>query len=62
MNQNKPEFQNVLIPDLKSNKAYKYDTKENEFKHTFRDELINDLIENRLNDISDFYKDFYNKQ
>ena len=51
-----PQFQNMYIDDLKSNKAHIYDKHKQDFKVVNKNEMLDDLIENRLNDINDFYQ------
>lgn len=53
-NQKYPQFQNIAISNLKDNVAYKYDDNTGEFIAVTKEELLNDLIENRMNDIHDF--------
>jgi hypothetical protein len=55
-NDKKPEFHNVLIDDLKSNKGHIYDSDKDNFKVILKSELIDEIIENRLNDIEEFYE------
>ena len=49
-----PQFQNIAISNLKDNIAYKYDSNNQDFIAVSKEELLNDLIENRMNDIYDF--------
>lgn len=49
-----PQFKNVMISDLKSNTAFKFDSNVKDFIVVKKDELLDDLIENRLNDIEEF--------
>lgn len=53
-NQQYPQFQNIAISNLKDNVAYKYDENAKDFVAVTKEELLNDLIENRMNDIHDF--------
>ena len=53
-NQQYPQFQNIAISNLKDNVAYKYDDNAKDFIAVTKEELLNDLIENRMNDIHDF--------
>ena len=50
-----PQFQNIIITNLKDNIAYKYDDNMNKFIATTKDELLEILMENRIIDIEDFY-------
>jgi len=56
-----PQFQNIIITNLKDNIAYKYDDKLNKFAATTKDELLEILLENRIIDIEDFYNFNYDK-
>jgi hypothetical protein len=49
-----PQFQNILIDDIKSNKGYIYDENVDDFRIMKKGELIDNIIENRLNDIEEF--------
>jgi hypothetical protein len=49
-----PQFQNILVNDLKSNKALVYDESKKDFIVIKLDHLFDNLIENRVNDIGDF--------
>lgn len=49
-----PQFHNILVDDLKSNKGKVFDTESGEFKVIKKRDLYHDLIENRLNDIEEF--------
>ena len=50
-----PQFQNIIITNLKDNIAYKYDDNMTKFIATTKDELLEILMENRIIDIEDFY-------
>ena len=50
-----PQFQNIIITNLKDNIAYKYDEKLNKFAATTKDDLLEIILENRIIDIEDFY-------
>lgn len=50
-----PQFQNIIVTNLKDNIAYKYDDNMNKFIATTKDELLEILMENRIIDIEDFY-------
>jgi hypothetical protein len=49
-----PQFQNILIDDIKSNKGYVYDKNVDDFRIMKKGDLIDNIIENRLNDIEEF--------
>jgi len=55
-----PQFQNMLINDLKSNKALIFDANKNDFIVIKKDDLLDNLIESRINDIEDFYANHSN--
>lgn len=55
-NEKYPQFQNMYIDDLKSNRAFVYDKKKKDFKVVNKSEMLDDLIYNRINDINDFYQ------
>jgi hypothetical protein len=54
-NKDFPQFQNIMIDDLKSKIAYTFDSNKKDYVAIKKDELIDDLIENRLSDIEEFY-------
>ena len=54
-NEKYPQFQNIIVTNLKDNIAYKYDDNMNKFIATTKDELLEILMENRIIDIEDFY-------
>lgn len=56
-----PQLKNIKITNLKDNIAYKYDNKKNKFLATTKDELINDLVINRMADIDEFQTEVYDK-
>lgn len=49
-----PQFKNIMIDDLKSNKAFKFDSSKKDYIVVTKDDLLDDLIENRLSDIEEF--------
>jgi hypothetical protein len=49
-----PQFKTMLITNMQNNIAYKYDEDENRFITISKDELLNDLISIRLDDIIAF--------
>lgn len=53
-NQKYPQFQNIAIKDFDSNTGHMYDDETKEFIEVPKDDLIIDVIENRMNDIYDF--------
>ena len=49
-----PQFQNIIITNLKDEYGYKYDDIHKKFIACTKDELINDLIDCRVIDLDDF--------
>jgi hypothetical protein len=62
-NKKYPELNNIKITNLKDNIAHKYNDEKKQFIATTKDELIADLINERMHDIEDFTFDdvAYNK-
>jgi len=58
---NYKQFKNIIITNLKDNIAYKYDNKLKYFISIDKNELINDLIDNRVCDIGEIYEELLNK-
>jgi hypothetical protein len=56
-----PQFQNMYIKDPSRNEIYIYDESSNDFILSNRNDEINKLIENRVNDITEFYDVNHNK-
>jgi len=56
-----PQLKNIKITNLKDNIAYKYDNKKNKYIATTKDELINDLVINRMADIDEFQTEVFDK-
>jgi hypothetical protein len=52
-----PQHNNVVITNLKDNFAYKYDEKEKCFITTSKDEIIEQLMEFRMNDIENIFEE-----
>jgi hypothetical protein len=52
-----PQFKNIMITNTQNDLAYKYDKIENKFVAISKDELINDLISERMSDITLFYEE-----
>jgi hypothetical protein len=55
-----PQFKNILITNTQNTLAYKYDTKKNQFMAINKDELLEDIVDARICDISSFYKELEN--
>jgi hypothetical protein len=53
-NQKYPQFQNIALKETNSNIGHMYNDEANDFIEVAKDDLIIDLIENRMNDIYDF--------
>jgi hypothetical protein len=56
-----PQFQNMYIKDPSRNEIYVFDESSNDFILSNRNDEINKLIENRVNDITEFYDINHNK-
>jgi hypothetical protein len=56
-----PQFQNMYIKDPSRNEIYVFDESSNDFILSNRNDEINKLIENRVNDITEFYDVNHNK-
>ena len=56
-----PQLKNIKITNMKDNIAYKYDDNKNKFIATTKDDLINDLVINRMTDIDEFKTEIYDK-
>ena len=54
-------FKNIYITNLQNNVAYKYDESNKKFIAVSKTELLERLIDNRMNDIEMFYKDYKDK-
>ena len=52
-----PQFKNILITNTQNTLAYKYDTKKNQFMAINKDELLEDIVDARICDISSFYEE-----
>ena len=60
-NKKYPQLKNIKITNLKDNFAYKYDEKKKKFIATSKDELINDLVDNRMLDLDEFQSRLFDK-
>jgi hypothetical protein len=60
-NKDYPQYQNFIITSIKNNIAYKYDDEKKQFIAGNKDELLNDLIDNRMYDIDTFYRTHIDK-
>ena len=50
-----PQFKNILITNTQNKLAYKYDIKSKQFIAINKDELLEDIVDARMCDISSFY-------
>jgi hypothetical protein len=55
-----PQFKNILITNTQNTLAYKYDTKKKQFMAINKDELLEDIVDARICDISSFYEELEN--
>ena len=60
-NKNYPQYMNFIITSIKNNIAYKYDDEKKQFIAGNKDELLNELIDNRMFDIDTFYNTHIDK-
>jgi hypothetical protein len=52
-----PQFKNILITNTQNDLAYKYDTKKKQFIAINKDELLDDIVDERMCDINSFYEE-----
>ena len=57
-NDNYAQFKNILITNLQNNIAYKYDDNTNSFITITKDELLYEVINERMCDINEFYEKY----
>jgi uncharacterized C2H2 Zn-finger protein len=50
-----PQFKNIMITNMQNSIAYKFDYKQNQFVAIDKNELLNDLVGERMADIEAFY-------
>jgi len=55
-----PQFKNILITNTQNTLAYKYDNKKQQFVAVNKDELLDDIVDERMCDISSFYDELEN--
>ena len=60
-NKDYPQYMNFIITSIKNNIAYKYDEEKKQFIAGDKEELLNELIDNRMYDIDTFYKTHIDK-
>jgi hypothetical protein len=56
-----PQFKNILITNTQNTLAYKYDTKKKQFVAVNKDELLDDIVDERMCDINSFYEELENE-
>ena len=52
-----PQFKNILITNTQNNLAYKYDNKKKQFLAVNKNELLEDIVDERMCDINSFYEE-----
>jgi hypothetical protein len=55
-----PQFKNILITNTQNTLAYKYDTKKKQFVAVNKDDLLDDIVDERMCDINSFYDELEN--
>jgi hypothetical protein len=60
-NNNYPQFQNVVVTDVSRGYAYKYNSASDNYEMVKKNELIDNIIENRVDDIDEFYNNHFEK-
>jgi hypothetical protein len=60
-NEKFPQFKNILITNLRSTVGYTYDNLTNQFIAIDKDELLNDIISERTDDIIGFFEEYENE-
>jgi|SaaInlStandDraft_7_1057024.scaffolds.fasta_scaffold02425_2 hypothetical protein len=60
-NDNYPQLKNIKITSLSNDVAYKYDEKDKKFIALSKDQLINEIVCNRMMDIEEFKSCLYDK-
>ena len=53
-----PQFKNILITNLQNNIAYKYNPITNNFDAISKNELLNEIISERMYDINEFFENY----
>lgn len=56
-----PQFKNILITNTQNNLAYKFDNKIKQFKAVDKNELLEDIVNERMYDINSFYDELEEK-
>ncbi len=52
-----PQFKNILITNTQNTLAYKYDGKKKQFVAINKDELLDDIVDERMCDLNSFYEE-----
>ena len=52
-----PQFKNILITNTQNTLAYKYDAMKKQFIAVYKDELLDDIVDDRMCDINSFYEE-----
>ena len=52
-----PQFKNILITNTQNKLAYKYDIRKKQFIAVDKDELLEDIVDERMCDINSFYEE-----
>ena len=55
-----PQFKNILITNTQNTLAYKYDSIKKQFLAVNKDELLDDIVDERMCDINSFYDELEN--
>jgi len=57
-NPNYPQFKNILITNLQNNIAYKFNPETNNFDVVKKEELLNELVSERMYNIQEFFENY----
>ena len=57
-----PQFENILITNTQNTLAYKFDNKKKKFITVNKNDLLDDIIDERMCDLSSFYEELENDQ
>jgi hypothetical protein len=55
-----PQFKNILITNTQNTLAYKFDTKKKQFITVNKNDLLEDIIDERMCDLNSFYEELEN--
>jgi hypothetical protein len=55
-----PQFKNILITNTQNTLAYKFDTKKKQFITVDKNDLLEDIIDERVCDLNSFYEELEN--